>query len=92
MVRFAVKYLYDPEEMLPEARTLESGKTYREKKTNSLIGKIVTVLWSVYREYLNISNRFEKLQVAYSRQRSGNERLTNRLKEVLEKTGNCGQL
>lgn len=84
MERFAVKYSYDPEEVLPEAGTLESGKTYREKKAKPLIGKIVTVLRSVYREYLNISNRFEKLQAAYSRQRSGNERLTNRLKEVLE--------
>ena len=70
--------------MLPEAGTLESGKTYREKKAKPLIGKIVTVLRSVYREYLNISNRYTKLQVAYSRGRSGNERLTNRLEEVLE--------
>ena len=38
----------------------------------------------MYREYLNISNRYTKLQVAYSRGRSGNERLTNRLEEVLE--------
>ena len=84
MERFAVKYSYDPEEVLPEAGTLESGKTYREKKAKPLIGKIVTVLRSVYREYLNISNRYTKLQVAYSRGRSGNERLTNRLEEVLE--------
>ena len=84
MERFAVKYSYDPEEVLPEAGTLESGKTYREKKAKPLIGKIVTVLLSVYREYLNISNRYTKLQVAYSRGRSGNERLTNKLEEVLE--------
>lgn len=32
MERFAVKYSYDPEEVLPEAGTLESGKTYREKR------------------------------------------------------------
>ena len=63
---------------------MESGKTYREKKAKPLIGKIVTVLRSVYREYLNISNQFEKLQVAYSRERSGNEKLTNRLEQVLE--------
>lgn len=69
MERFAVKYSYDPEEVLPEAGTLESGKTYREKKAKPLIGKIVTVLRSVYREYLNISNRYTKLQVAYSKGR-----------------------
>ena len=39
---------------------------------------------SVYLSYLDISNKFTKLQVAYNRERSGNERVTNRLKEVLE--------
>lgn len=84
MERFAVKYSYDPEEVLPEAGTLESGKTYREKKAKPLIEKIITVLRSVYREYLNISNRFEKLQDAYSREQERNERLKNRLEESLE--------
>lgn len=84
MERFAVKYSYDPEEVLPEAGTLESGKTYREKKAKPLIGKIIMVLRAVYREYLNISNRFEKLQDAYSREQDRNERLKNRLEESLE--------
>lgn len=84
MERFAVKYSYDPEEALPEAGTLESGKTYREKKAKPLIEKIITVLRSVYREYLNISNRLEKLQDAYSREQDRNERLKNRLEESLE--------
>lgn len=39
---------------------------------------------SVYSAYLDISNKFTKLQAAYNRERSGNERLTNRLEEVLE--------
>lgn len=39
---------------------------------------------SVYSSYLDISNKFTKLQVAYNRERSGNERLTGRLEEVLE--------
>ena len=38
----------------------------------------------MYREYLNISNRFEKLQDAYSREQDRNERLKNRLEESLE--------
>ena len=38
---------------------------------------------SVYSAYLDISNKFTKLQAAYNRERSGNERLTNRLEEVL---------
>ena len=83
MERFAVKYSYDPEEVLPEAGTLESGKTYREKKAKPLIGKIITVLRAVYREYLSVSNRFEKLQDAYNREQDRNERLKNRLEESL---------
>ena len=83
MERFAVKYSYDPEEVLPEAGTLESGKTYREKKAKPLIEKIITILRSVYREYLSVSNRFEKLQDAYNREQDRNERLKNRLEESL---------
>lgn len=83
MERFAVKYSYDPEEVLPEAGTLESGKSYREKKAKPLIEKIITVLRSVYREYLSVSNRFEKLQDAYNREQDRNERLKNRLEESL---------
>lgn len=44
MERFAEKYSVDPEEVLPEAGTLETGKSYREKKAKPLIKKIVTVL------------------------------------------------
>ena len=83
MERFAVKYSYDPEEVLPEAGTLESGKSYREKKAKPLIEKIITILRSVYREYLSVSNRFEKLQDAYNREQDRNERLKNRLEEFL---------
>ena len=83
MERFAVKYSYDSEEVLPEAGTLESGKSYREKKAKPLIEKIITILRSVYREYLSVSNRFEKLQDAYNREQDGNERLKNRLEESL---------
>lgn len=83
MERFAVKYSYNPEEVLPEAGTLESGKSYREKKAKPLIEKIITVLRSVYREYLSVSNRFEKLQDAYNREQDRNERLKNRLEESL---------
>ena len=83
MERFAVKYSYDPEEVLPEAGTLESGKSYREKKAKPLIEKIITILRSVYREYLSVSNRFEKLQDAYNREQDRNERLKNRLEESL---------
>lgn len=65
MERFAEKYSADPDEVLPEAGTLETGKSYREKKAKPLIKKIVTVLRSVYRTYLDLSRRFTDVQRSY---------------------------
>lgn len=45
---------------------------------------MVQVMRSIYSAYLDISNKFTKQQAAYNRERSGNERLTNRLEEVLD--------
>ena len=84
MEKLAADFSADPEQMLPEAAVMESAKSYREKKAKPLVKKIVQVMRSVYSAYLDISNKFTKLQAAYNRERSGNERLTNRLKEVLE--------
>ena len=54
------------------------------KMAKPLVMKMVQVMRSIYSAYLDISNKFTKLQAAYNRERSGNERLTNRLEEVLE--------
>ena len=62
MERFAEKYSADPEEVLPEAGALETGKSYREKKAKPLFKKIVTVLRSVYRAYIDLSRRFNDIQ------------------------------
>ena len=84
MEKLAADFSADPEQTLPEAAVMESAKSYREKKAKPLVKKIVQVMRSVYSAYLDISNKFTKLQAAYNRERSGNERLTNRLEEVLE--------
>ena len=84
MEKLAADFSADPEQMLPEVAVMESAKSYREKKAKPLVKKIVQVMRSVYSAYLDISNKFTKLQAAYNRERSGNERLTNRLEEVLE--------
>ena len=84
MEKLAVDFSADPEQTLPEAAVMESAKLYREKKAKPLVKKIVQVMRSVYSAYLDISNKFIKLQAAYNRERSGNERLTNRLEDVLE--------
>ena len=83
MEHLAAEFSANPEETLPEVAVMESAKSYREKKAKPLVKKIVQVMRSVYSAYLDISNKFTKLQAAYNRERSGNERLTNRLEEVL---------
>ena len=82
MERFAEKYSTDSEEVLPEAGTLETGKSYREKKVKPLIKKIVTVLRSVYRAYLDLSRRFGDMQKSYDRAWSKVNSLTARVEEL----------
>ena len=82
MERFAEKYSADPDEVLPEAGTLETGKSYREKKAKPLFKKIVTVLRSVYRAYLDLSRRFSDMQKSYERAWSKVNSLTARVEEL----------
>ena len=82
MERFAEKYSADPDEVLPEVGTLETGKSYREKKAKPLIKKIVTVLRSVYRAYLDLSRRFSDMQRSYERAWSKVNSLTARVEEL----------
>ena len=82
MERFAEKYSADPDEVLPEAGTLETGKSYREKKAKPLVKKIVTVLRSVYRAYLDLSRRFSDMQKSYDRAWSKVNSLTARVEEL----------
>lgn len=84
MEKLAANFSADPDQTLPEAAVMESAKSYREKKAKPLVKKIVQVMRSVYSAYLDISNKFIKLQAVYNRERSGNERLINRLGVVLE--------
>ena len=82
MERFAEKYSADPDEVLPEAGTLETGKSYREKKAKPLIKKIGTVLRSVYRAYLDLSRRVSDMQRSYDRALSKVNSLTARVEEL----------
>ena len=87
MERFAEKYSADPEEVLPEAQTLETGKSYREKKVKPLIKNIVTVLKSVYRAYLELSRRFSEMQKSYKKAWSKVDSLTERVEELWNENG-----
>ena len=82
MEQFAEKYSTDPEEVLPEAGMLETGKSYREKKAKPLIENIVAVLRSVYRAYLELSRRFSYMQKSYEKAWSRVNSLTARVEEL----------
>ena len=82
MERLAADFSADPEEILPEARALESGKSYREKKAKPLLAQIVMVLRSLYLAYVELRGKFERLQGDYGRVRESNARLSDRLQEV----------
>ena len=82
MERLAADFSADPEEILPEAGTLESAKSYREKKAKPLLAKIVKVLRSLFRKYIDLKGKFDRLQGDYDRVREGNARPSDRLMEV----------
>ena len=82
MERLAAEFSADPEEILPEPGPLETGRAYREKKAKPLLVKIVQVLRSLYRAYIDLKGKFERLQGDYGRVRESNERLSDRLQEV----------
>lgn len=82
MEQLAAQFSDDPERILPEPGPLESAKSYREKKAKPLLAKIVKVLRSLYRAYVELKGKYERLQGDYGRAREGNERLSDRLQEV----------
>ena len=65
MEKLAAEYSSDPEELLPLPDRMESAKSYREKKSKPLLEKIVKVVRSVYRAYLDFCQKFELLQRKY---------------------------
>ena len=82
MERLAADFSGDPEEILPEVGTLESGKSYREKKAKPLLAKIVQVLRSLYRAYIELSERLVDVQMKYNRVCGENSRLNDRMTEI----------
>ena len=82
MERLAADFSANPEEILPEPGTLETGRAYREKKAKPLLAQIVKVLRSLYLAYVELRGKFERLQGDYDRVREGNAHLSDRLMEV----------
>ena len=82
MERLAADFSGDPDEILPEPVTLETGRAYREKKAKPLLAQIVKVLRSLYLAYVELRGKFERLQGDCGRVRESNARLSDRLQEV----------
>jgi len=82
MEHLAVKFSDNSEQVLPEAGSIESGRAYREKKAKPLIEKMVKVLRSVYASYLDVSRKFDKLQLSYNRAVEKEANLSNRFHEI----------
>ena len=82
MEQLAAQFSDDPERILPEPGPLESAKSYREKKAKPMLAKIVKVLRALYRAYVELKGKYERLQGDYGRAKEGNERLSDRLMEV----------
>ena len=82
MEHMAAKFSDNPEQVLPEAGSIESGRSYREKKAKPLMEKIVKVLRSVYASYLDVSRKFDKLQLSYNRAVEKADNLSNRFHEI----------
>ena len=66
--KLAADFSEDPERLLPQPAALESAKTYREKKAKPLVQRMVKVLRSVYRAYLDMKSKYEKLSQAYNKE------------------------
>ena len=66
MEKLAAEYSSEPEDLLPLPDRMESAKSYREKKSKPLLEKIVKVVRSVYRAYLEVCQKFELLQRKYN--------------------------
>lgn len=76
-------YLKDPDEVLPQPATLESARTYRDKRVLPLIKRILKVLRGLFREFTDLKYKHENLQREYSRELGQSERLRDRIHELL---------
>lgn len=84
MEHLAAQFSSNPDEVLLDAGTIESGKSYREKKAIPVVEQITKVLRSIYSAYMNLTRRFERLESGYNRVCERKDRISERLENVLE--------
>ena len=78
----SAQYSQRPEEWVPEAATLETAKSYREKKAMPLIQKLVKVLFALHRKYWEVKGERDKYLYFYQDEKKATHHLSQRLKEV----------
>ena len=76
-------YMKDPDEVLPQPTTLESARTYRDKRVLPLLKRILKVLRGLFREFTDLKYKHESLQRDYSKELGQSERLRDRIHELL---------
>lgn len=64
---FAREYSDDANKVLPEAGTLESAKSYREKKAKPFFKKLTKVLRGLYHAFLDLKQSFDRLSDNFNR-------------------------
>ena len=80
---YAGDYGRDADILLPEAGKFETGKNYREKKALPFVKKIQDILFSLYRDYCKLYDKYQELVRDYNSIWDRRERLRQRC-DVLE--------
>ena len=74
----SVRKYDDPEQLLPEAGMLESGKAFREKKALPILGKLLKYARSLFRENTELKAKVQKLEKENTAFKSANWNHTRR--------------
>ena len=82
---YARDYGRDAKRLLPEAGTLESGKSYREKKALPFVEKMKDILFSLYLEYCRLQDKYQRLTRDYNDMWNRRDRLQNRCNYLEER-------
>ena len=74
----------DVDKLLPEAGTLESAKTYREKKAKPVLDKAVRLIKSLYHSILDLQAENHDLKAKYDRKENSYARVSEHNKKLLK--------
>ena len=74
------------EDLIPEARALESAKSYREHKIMPLVQKLKEKFLGLYRTILDLKKRLESLQKSLSKAERDRDHYKSKFEQEQEKT------